>query len=240
MKRKLQSAIDAADIPMIRATLVEMIDSGYNHSDVLNDIAGALAANPDIFVKDDGRHYADSPADMTETLINSLRADLPGNFSVEKFSLLAESRLLTHNDPHYFSRRESETVEVIEDADGEIDVTSTLVDNRTTAAHATTLPTSDASDTDIEAADVSDATSLLNRAGSATDSGTKGGNAVIKPRKRRGRFLRTIGFSLMALGAAAAIVALCVPISFLLGVGIGVIMLGIALAYAAIPRPSRK
>ena len=40
----------------------------------------------------------------------------------------------------------------------------------------------------------------------------------------------------MLAGAAAAITALCVPVTFLLGVGIGIILLGIALTYAALPR----
>lgn len=47
---------------------------------------------------------------------------------------------------------------------------------------------------------------------------------------------KIFGFILMVLGCAAAIVGLCVPVKFLLGIGIGVFMIGTAVVYINIRR----
>lgn len=52
----------------------------------------------------------------------------------------------------------------------------------------------------------------------------------------KGKALRIFGFALMAAGIASAIVGICIPIRFLIGLSIGVIMLGSAVVYSAIPR----
>ena len=46
--------------------------------------------------------------------------------------------------------------------------------------------------------------------------------------------IRRIAYIIMALGAAAVIVSLCVSLKFLLGIGIGVIMLGSAVGYRGV------
>lgn len=61
--------------------------------------------------------------------------------------------------------------------------------------------------------------------------------AAIESNKRRhSRPLRMAGYILMALGIVASIVAICIPVRFLIGLGIGVLMLGLAVTYSAIPR----
>lgn len=52
----------------------------------------------------------------------------------------------------------------------------------------------------------------------------------------RNKPLLIVGFILMILGAVTSIVGLCVPVRFMIGLGIGVILLGAATAYAALPR----
>lgn len=47
---------------------------------------------------------------------------------------------------------------------------------------------------------------------------------------------RAVGYVILALGCAAAIVGLCVPVKFLLGLGIGVFLLGTAVVYMNIAR----
>lgn len=49
---------------------------------------------------------------------------------------------------------------------------------------------------------------------------------------------RIVGYAIMAAGAVAAIVGLCVPVKFLLGLGIGVFLLGTAITYMALVRPA--
>lgn len=70
----------------------------------------------------------------------------------------------------------------------------------------------------------------LNEDSPATDEGKNEADdeAYRKPVGKGGRML---GAVFMILGVAAAIVGLCVPVKFLLGLGIGVFMLGTALLY---------
>ena len=49
-----------------------------------------------------------------------------------------------------------------------------------------------------------------------------------------------VAFVIMAVGVAAAVVGICVSLKFLLGIGIGVVMLGSALAYRAIVARDRR
>ena len=221
MKKKLQSALEAADIPAVRTILIEMIDTGYNRTNTLQDITSTLPATPGLFEPDDGKTYAPTAAQMTETLIESLREDLSRNFSLHKFRLFTEARLLTHGDPHYFANREREVTELIEDPAGEMEIREEIIDNRITSANVTT-PGQDCGDVwqTEGCCDVADTAS-------PSDS---------QPHRAGNKALRVVGLILMLAGAAAAITALCVPVTFLLGVGIGIILLGIALTYAALPR----
>lgn len=57
------------------------------------------------------------------------------------------------------------------------------------------------------------------------------------PAERPAPAARVIGYVIMALGAAAAITALCVPVKFLLGLGIGVFLLGTAVTYMTLVKP---
>ena len=59
----------------------------------------------------------------------------------------------------------------------------------------------------------------------ASDSG----RAIRKPNP-----LKVVGYIIMLLGVAAAIVAVCIPLRFLIGLGIGVFMLGSVVTYLAI------
>lgn len=57
------------------------------------------------------------------------------------------------------------------------------------------------------------------------------------PAERPAPAARVIGYVIMALGAAAAITALCVPVKFLLGLGIGIFLLGTAVTYMTLVKP---
>lgn len=79
----------------------------------------------------------------------------------------------------------------------------------------------------------------LQAAKPASDAGSKKEEQEYgKPKCNCGKIINIV---IMALGCAAAIVGLCVPVKFLLGLGIGVFMLGTALLYMQItpPRNSR-
>ena len=51
-----------------------------------------------------------------------------------------------------------------------------------------------------------------------------------------GKAGRIVGYVMIAIGFAASVTGVCLPVNFLTGVGIGVLMLGTAMVYASLPR----
>lgn len=192
MKKKLKAAVEAADVPQVRSILVDIIGHGAGDTATIEDVTEAIANTPGIFEPDDGKFYAERPEDMTETLIETLRADLDRNFSLEKVRLYTEVESIKARDPRYFRDREKQMRAMAEEA-GE-------------ALAAAPEP--------AEPSDQAD------------------------PAERPAPAARVIGYVIMALGAAAAITALCVPVKFLLGLGIGIFLLGTAVTYMTLVKPA--
>lgn len=192
MKKKLKAAVEAADVPQVRSILVDIIGHGAGDTATIEDVTEAIANTPGIFEPDDGKFYAERPEDMTETLIETLRADLDRNFSLEKVRLYTEVESIKARDPRYFRDREKQMRAMAEEA-GE-------------ALAAAPEP--------AEPSDQAD------------------------PTERPAPAARVIGYVIMALGAAAAITALCVPVKFLLGLGIGIFLLGTAVTYMTLMKPA--
>lgn len=191
MKKKLKAAVEAADVPQVRSILVDIIGHGAGDTATIEDVTEAIANTPGIFEPDDGKFYAERPEDMTETLIETLRADLDRNFSLEKVRLYTEVESIKARDPRYFRDREKQMRAMAEEA--------------CEALAAAPEP--------AEPSDQAD------------------------PAERPAPAARVIGYVIMALGAAAAITALCVPVKFLLGLGIGVFLLGTAVTYMTLVKP---
>lgn len=192
MKKKLKAAVEAADVPQVRSILVDIIGHGAGDTATIEDVTEAIANTPGIFEPDDGKFYAERPEDMTETLIETLRADLDRNFSLEKVRLYTEVESIKARDPRYFRDREKQMRAMAEEA-GE-------------ALAAAPEP--------AEPSDQAD------------------------PAERPAPATRVIGYVIMALGAAAAITALCVPVKFLLGLGLGIFLLGTAVTYMTLVKPT--
>lgn len=192
MKKKLKAAVEAADVPQVRSILVDIIGHGAGDTATIEDVTEAIANTPGIFEPDDGKFYAERPEEMTETLIETLRADLDRNFSLEKVRLYTEVESIKARDPRYFRDREKQMRAMAEEA-GE-------------ALAAAPEP--------AEPSDQAD------------------------PAERPAPAARVIGYVIMALGAAAAITALCVPVKFLLGLGIGIFLLGTAVTYMTLMKPA--
>lgn len=206
MKDTLKQAVKSGDIPQIRAILVDVITHKAGNVAALNEITETIENVPGLFDKDDGKFYASSARDMTETLIDSLREDLKGNFSLPKFRLYTEAQALTVENPNYFSDRQEEIDELVTYPDGTLAITEEVTDGRITAASVSETPLSDAE------------------------------RHMSRRKPKASAIGRKIGYGVMAAGAATSIVGLCVPVAFMVGLGIGVIMLGSAIAYANIRR----
>ncbi len=183
MKKKLKAAVEAADVPQVRSILVDIIGHGAGDTATIEDVTEAIANTPGIFEPDDGKFYAERPEDMTETLIETLRADLDRNFSLEKVRLYTEVESIKARDPRYFRDREKQMRAMAEEA-GE-------------ALAAAPEP--------AEPSDQAD------------------------PAERPAPAARVIGYVIMAL---------CVPVKFLLGLGIGIFLLGTAVTYMTLVKPT--
>lgn len=143
---------------------------------------------------------------MTETLIDSLREDLKVNFSLPKYRLYTEVQALMVENPNYFSDRQEEIDELVTYPDGTLAITEEVTDGKITAASVSETPMSDAE------------------------------RHMSRRKPKASAVSRKFGYGVMAAGAAAAIVGLCVPVRLLIGLGIGVIMLGSAIVYANLRR----
>lgn len=216
MRKALQKAIDAHDITGIRMILIDMASKPAGGISSINDITETIIDVPDLFEKDDGREYAPSPREMTEDLITSLRDDLYENFSLEKFRLLTEVREIERTNPKYFKNR-TRTVKTEEFyPDGTLEITEHIVGD------------------DIVTAEV-----VEMEAAGEPEQESKASGTVAATAARYRQFSQLFGYVIILLGVAAAIVGICVPVYFLIGVGIGVMMLGSALVYVMLERKPR-
>lgn len=192
METQLKEAVRARDIPRVRDLLIALIIRESGNINAIESITDVLESTPGIFEPDDGKNYPTSDK-MTPAQTKQLIEDLKSNFSVEKFSLLAEIYEL--RKPGSVNPSASEAVSTSDEGERK--------------------PVSEAEREEM----LADAKAVY--------------GAGSKPKCNCGR---VTGAVMMALGCAAAIVGICVPVNFLIGVGIGVFMLGSAWLYMNLPR----
>lgn len=128
MKKKLQEAIEANDIPAVRSILTAMATAKGSSVSSLEDMAEAIARTKDLFDHDDGKIYAESAKELTETEIEALREDIVHNFSIAKFKLLVEVQEIEHTHPNYFKKHVKETTETVDYPEGELTIAEEVVD----------------------------------------------------------------------------------------------------------------
>lgn len=213
MKKKLQQAIEAGDVPSVRSILIEMVTAKGGSVSSLEDMAGAIAATKDLFVKDDDKVYASSAKELTATEIEALRDDVKQNFSVQKFKLLAEVREIERTHPSYFKNRVKEVDMNVDYAEDTLTVEEEIVADRVVVA---------------EVSDKSNPSDSSDRSNPSdmSDSSVRS----VKP----GRSVKICGYVIILLGLLTSIVGLSIPVRFMIGMGIGVMMLGAGIVYVAI------
>lgn len=213
MKKALEAAIKAGDIQEIRNSLTALVSERKSSVAQLEDITQAIQDTPGLFAEDDGKFYASSPGEMTETLISSLREDLAGNFSLPKLRLLTECSILEHKNPGYFSRRTSEIEENVVYPDETLEITEEITDGRVVTANVRPQLT-------------------------PKDSGYR--ENTLKKHSRAvtvmGDKVTLVAWVAIAAGIVTTIVGICTALPLLLGIGIAAIMFGAATGYAAITR----
>lgn len=215
MKKKLQQAIEAHDVPTVRNILIEMVTAKGGSVSALEDMAGAIAATKDLFVKDDGKIYASSAKELTATEIEALREDVKQNFSVPKFKLLAEVQEIERTHPSYFKNRVQEVNLNVDYAEDTMIEDTMIIEEEIVADRVVVA----------EIADRPDKSDPADCPGSLDCSS--------RPDKS-GRAIKICGYVIMLLGLVTSIVGLCIPVRFMIGLGIGVLMLGAGIIYVSI------
>lgn len=194
MKKILKDALKAHDLDKARTVLVEMMTKTPGNVTALEDIRESIEKTPDLFQVDDGKFYARSAEEMTETLIEELREDLATNFSLSKYRLYTEVQALKNSNPKYYKDRQ--------------EVCGPIRDEVAVEAIEETGP--DAGYDEMAEKEIR--------------------------QYRRTVIGRSIGLAVLILGLVASIVGICVPVRFMIGFGIGVLMLGATVMYTAINR----
>lgn len=230
MNRSLETAVKAKDIPQVRGILLDMISSKSQSTSSLKEIAAVIAKTPDLFDKDDGFLYGPSAKEMTLEQVEALRTDIKTNFSVKKFSRLVEVMEVERENPHYYKDRVKEVVETIDFPEGKMKLSEEIVDKDIITADAEP----EYSKMDVQE-EYPQAEEKLPLAEENVPPAEENVPPVEEGKKKTVSAVgRTFGYVVLLLGLAAAITGLCVPVKFLIGLGIGVLMLGAAIVYTAI------
>lgn len=210
MKKTLQKAIEAQDIPKVREIITEALAQRPGNKDTLELVQFAVAKTPGLFVKDDGKTYPKKAEHWTDEVFSQLQCDLLDNFSSDKLKLFTDistdrylnpktERTAPDARPGGKSAAESAAVAeeiVIETPEEIIDVIET------------------APEPDPELRQI------------LTD-----GNGKLPPRRN---LFRIIGYVFMCLGVICTIVGLCIPVTLMIGLGIAVFMIATVPVYLAI------
>lgn len=213
MKRKLQKAIENHDTILVRSLLLDMLKRKPGSIETLNSVRQAMAEMPDIFDEDNGKEYPSASENWTAGMCSTLADDLNGNFSREKLNLYAEACVDRHLDKKSVRTDKGDAsddmiIEVVE-------VEETVEAEESLEPSFNALAETDKSIDTEEKADTVDSDS--------------------KDSKRS--FGKMMAYILIACGIVASIVGVCIPVKFLIGLGIGVIMVGAAACYSALSRP---
>ena len=224
MKKKLEQAIKSADVAEVRNILLEMVSSKGGSVTMIEEMAHAIGSTENLFDKDDGKIYANSAKELTQTQIDALREDVKRNFSIPKFKLLAEVQEIERTHPSYFKERVKDVTEEIEYADGSsMTVEEHIVDDE--------MVNLEAADNDLRTP-VNDSEKVITETGKETSANI--GQEEDEPKKKSAGKL--FGYILLLTGLAVSIVGLCVSVNFLLGLGIGIMMIGAGTVYVSLSR----
>lgn len=259
MKKTLDKAIKDGEIPKIREILIGMVSRPGGNITSIQDITVAIEKTPGLFEADDKKEYAKTAKELTQSQLETLREDIRTNFSLTKFRLLAEAREIERADPHFFKRRErekkekeakaAETAEVSEEVnygtdtlviDEEIEIDSKSSKPKVAVANVKDIPESkkatpagkEPEEKAVEEKTVMDFPEVSPSGQYEEDSREQAYEASCSS----GKGAKMFGYVVLILGLISAIVGVSVPIMFLIGLGIGVLMLGSAIVYASLPR----
>lgn len=214
MERTLKEAVEANDIVKIRKALTNIIINDSGKTIPIESVTEVLETTNGLFEPDDGKQYPESAAKLTDQQVRQLIRDLNSNFSIEKFSLLTEFFALKANESGYKFDPDEDDTAMPGEASSDNDDMEIVIEERTVMVDGDDRKPVTRAERDEM---ISDAKAAWQQEGESC------------PKKCNcGRIVSAI---IMALGCAAAIVGICVPVNFLIGLGIGVLMVGAAALY---------
>lgn len=213
-KKRIDEAAKYNDIGTIRELIIDVLTRRPADRESLDIVAYAMDKSPDLFDEDDMTVETLSKEEWTDGYARKVGDALKRNFSRRKLSMYAETMTeLARNPKAHELANEKES-------DG--------------ARYAARMERQAAK----EEAALQDSLRKAEERDAREEEKLREGkaryesDAVLSERVARpSGVMKIIGYILMALGAATSIVGLCVPVRFMIGLGIGIILLGIALVY---------
>lgn len=225
MIKKMEQAVKAGDSEAARALIVQELWEHPGRPATLDMVTYAMENMPDLFDEEVGTLVIEERENWDEEYRESLAGSLAGNFSRDRLKLFTEvsAALVTEKTPHAESVRdkgyptvaEVEQV-VVEDCCGNCRVE--VVERVRNVAPP---------DNGVCAVTSGDTVLALAETAERIED-----HRINAP--EHGKAAKIAGYVMMGAGAVAAVVGLCVKLTMLLGIGIGLILVGSAVVYNAI------
>ncbi len=213
MKRTLKAAMEAGDVARVRGILLDALRRKPGNKETLESVRMAMTSVEGIFDEAGEPLYTLPPEEWNESYARSLEAALVKNFTSERLGHYTEVVVALESRRHDPSAPADAPSPAGDSLDEEIEIRVARLTEIVPPEEVVELTEREASD----------------------DAEDEEGREV-----RKGHSATKIfGYVLILLGAAAAIVGMCVPAHFIIGLGIGTLMIGSAIAYIGISSRSR-
>lgn len=215
MINRLEEAVRSGNVAAVRVALVEAVQNRADKPATLHSMRYAISATPGLFEPDNGRIEILDRESWTNGYVRRMIKAINENFSSEKLSRLLEVCSIMKRRPQEFRRanraekKMEQAMAAAEPVEVVEEVASVVDDNGAVVL-------------EIEELDTEFAGKMPGAAASHSARVSKAG--------------RITGYVLIALGLVCLIVGLCIPMRLLLGIGIGAVLVGSAVAYNYLQR----
>lgn len=211
-RKQLEDALHNHDSGEVREIIIKLLQLKAQRRETLELVTIAISKGENLFEPDDGELRVLERENWSAGYCDELAEAVKMNFSLKKLQMYSEVAMELARNPEARKRGESidEAARVME---MEIqDVTTPDSTPVSSAARPSRLTNSSSNQEKTDESPVNNP----------------------KTERTKKSAVKIIGYVLILMGIAAAIVGICVPVKFLIGLGIGVIMLGSAVTYLGI------
>ena len=234
MIKKMEQAVKARDREAVRTLIVQELRERPARPETLDMVTYAIEKVPDLFDEQSGTIVPVDCADRDEQCCESLAESLTENFSRDRLKLYTDvcAALATGDAPRHVGKDESRSKEGYPTV-GEVE--QVVVEDRYGNDRVEVIER-------VENVTPPDTGVCAVSSGNAVEDLSDTADKIEDHRlnaPEHGKVAKTAGFVMMGVGAATAVVGLCISMSMLLGIGIALILVGSAVVYNAIRHQRR-